>query len=380
MQHADASPSSSNIWINCPASVTKARGKVRKSTVYTREGSAAHEIAEERLYIGVGFLYPDVWVIEGETITVTPEMCEVIELYARTVEDLKGQKHYEKRVQIDHGDEPLFGTADAYVIDPKMGRVDVVDLKYGQGVQVSPDSSQLKIYGLGVLNAIGPFEDIRTIGLTVVQPRANPEFPIRSADFPVSELETWATETLHPALDRISAGDQTETPGDHCRWCVRAGECEALASLAMSNARAAFPAIPPEPKTLDNDELGVLLDHVQMISDWIGKVRAEAMNRAEAGAYIPGWKMVAKRAVRRWQDPTGAFIELQSLGLDALAIMRIETIGNVETAMKRAKVPLTKLDAFTVKVSSGSTLVSEKDGRPAIDNSAHGAFSDVVET
>ena len=48
-KHADASPSSSSIWLNCPASVTKARGRVRKPTIYTQEGSAAHIAAEMML-------------------------------------------------------------------------------------------------------------------------------------------------------------------------------------------------------------------------------------------------------------------------------------------------------------------------------------------
>ena len=148
----------------------------------------------------------------------------------------------------------------------------------------------------------------------------------------------------------------------------------------MSNARAAFGDILPEPETLANDELGARLDHAQMIYDWYNKVRAEASARIDRGQYVPGWKLVAKRASRRWADPVGAVTELMRRGLDPMSIMRIETIGSVESAMKRSKVPLTILDSFTNKVSSGSTLVSEKDGRPAVDNSAQSAFSDLSET
>jgi hypothetical protein len=313
-------------------------------------------------------------------VPVTEEMLDAVEVYAKHVEKLNGEKHVEQRVYIEHSGEQLFGTSDTFVVNVAEQWVEVVDFKYGQGVLVHPDSSQLKIYGLGALNQIGPFEDIRVIDLTVVQPRADLANPVRTASFKVSELADWEHRILIPALDRIAAGDQTETPGDHCKWCVRAGECQALAELAMSNARTAFGEIPPDPKGMTNDEMGVLLDHAQMISDWVGKVRNEAMTRAEKGTYIPGWKLVAKRAVRKWSDPNGAVTELMRLGVDAMAIMRVETIGAVETAMKRAKIQPKVLDRFTIKASSGSTLVSEKDGRPAIDNSAQNIFTDVVET
>ena len=46
MAHALASPSSAGMWMTCPASITKANGRTRPSSVYAREGTAAHKIAE----------------------------------------------------------------------------------------------------------------------------------------------------------------------------------------------------------------------------------------------------------------------------------------------------------------------------------------------
>ena len=58
--------------------------------------------------------------------------------------------------------------------------------------------------------------------------------------------------------------------------------------------------------------------------------------------------------------------------------MRIETIGNVEKVVKSHKLdPDVVIYPYTIKESSGTTLVSEKDGRPAVDTSAKNVFNDL---
>lgn len=370
--HADASPSASHQWLNCPASVTLARGRVREATTYTREGTAAHRVAE--IMLTGNKKIPGTMLVDGEKITVTPEMIDAAGEYVKYVKAMPGLLMVETRVKVTVDGEDLFGTADAIVYDGP--RLDVVDFKYGQGVSVSADSPQLRIYALGALEEVGPFTDISEVGMTVVQPRNG---GINSVDMNVTELADWERVTLTPAVERLAAGDTTETPGDWCRWCVRAGECKALAALAQTNAKVAFGDTPPDPGGMADDELGVILDYAQMISDWITKVRAEASQRIDHGSYIPGWKLVPKRAARKWEDPTGAISELMKRGIDPMEIMRIETIGTVEKVMKRAKVKASTIDPFTIKQSSGTTLVSEKDGRPAVDNSAQNVFGELSE-
>ena len=92
--HADASPSSSSIWINCPASVTKARGRVRKATVYTQEGTAAHRAAEIML---TGKKVPSKMIVDGEVIAITDEMLGAAKEYADYVKALPGIPMIETR-------------------------------------------------------------------------------------------------------------------------------------------------------------------------------------------------------------------------------------------------------------------------------------------
>jgi hypothetical protein len=374
MAHAHASPSSSEIWIACPASVTKARGRQRKATSFTREGTAAHTLAERVLKGKKVTGLPSINV-EGEDIAVTEEMVDGVATYVSYVESLKGRKFYETVVHVQSEGEDLWGTADAFAVDAPLKMVEIVDLKYGQGVWVPADAPQFRIYALGVLDAIGPFTEIDFVKLTVVQPRAGDQ-PIRSVVISVDLLIEWEKTILHPALVRLKADDPTETPGDHCRWCVRAGECKALADLAMANAKVVFGASPPDPHGMSDKELGELLTHGEMILSWVNKMRAEVSQRIDVGGVVPGWKLVPKRAVRRWDDAEGAILAMKQKQVPLSDILRIETIGTIEKVLKRYKVPVSTIDPYTIKQSSGTTLVSESDGRPAVDTSSKNVFSE----
>jgi hypothetical protein len=372
-QHADASPSSAHQWLNCPASVTRARGRVRAPTIYTREGTAAHELAELLLRSRTSPKGVTTVVVDDVEVSVNEEMLDAVGIYVDYVSALPNLQ-IETRVRLPLGDEDLFGTADAFSISNDARRIEVVDFKYGRGVPVPPDSAQFRIYGLGVLNEIGP-NNAEEMALTVVQPRTNPDFPINTAVIPIKELLDWEQVVLKPAIERLAAGDTTETPGDWCRWCVRAGECQTLAQLAQTKARVAFGTQPPDVYSLSNEELGQILDHAEIIAAWVGTVRAEASARLDNGQDVPGWKLVPKRAVRQWDDPAGALADLTQRGVSPPDIMRIETIGAVERAMKRHGIPLKVLDSYTKKESSGSTLAPDGDPRKGLDTHAKDVFN-----
>jgi hypothetical protein len=145
----------------------------------------------------------------------------------------------------------------------------------------------------------------------------------------------------------------------------------------MAVARSTFDVVPPDPVGLTDDELGAILDQAELISNWVTKVRAEASARIDNGGSVPGWKLVPKRAVRKWVDTLSVVRELVAQGIDVMDIVRVETIGHVEKVMKRCKVPAAVIEPYTVKESSGSTLVSEKDVRLSIDSTSKNVFSDL---
>lgn len=367
--HADASPSSSEIWINCPASVTLARGRQRLPTPYTREGTAAHHIAALRL-MGRRKL-PAAIEVDGELIEITQEMLDAVDVYVQYVRKRarEGELHVETRVEIPTDGEPIFGTSDAFIIY-KDGWIEVVDYKHGRGVLVPPDGPQFRLYALGVLERVGMFTDVRSIVLTVVQPRAEGD-TIKTAALSIDDLIAWEREVFQPAVARLAANDPTEIPGDHCRWCVRAGECQALAELMAENAMVAFDALPPDPVGMTDAELARVLQYGESIVRWLNAIRTEASARIDDGRQIDGFKLVAKRAQRKWSDQLAALHELEDRGIPLAEVMRIETIGTVERVLRQRKLkPEEVIYPYTVKESSGSTLVSDIDGRPAVPSGA----------
>jgi hypothetical protein len=372
--HADAGPSSADRWIECPASVVLGRGKKRKATFYTREGSAAHRIGELEL-TGHDTRNIKEIEIEGEAIEITQEMREHVGVYVTVGEALRENAdifRVEERGDLSwlyapqHMPEPIFGTSDlvAYTAAERILRV--VDFKYGQGYAVDPkDNPQLMIYALQQLGKFTSDFPIK-IQLVVVQPRAGDE-PVRKHTMLLSELMKWSKEILEPAIQRIADGDTTETPGDWCRWCPRAAECGALHSRALEVAQMTFKPQPPAPQDLTPEEISSIMAQAELISSWISKVRLHAEEILHQGGTVPGWKLVQKRATRKWSDALAAerhlIEELAIPELEVLTEPELKSVAQVEKVLKAYDVKLTELEHLIVKESSGLTLAKADDKR-----------------
>jgi hypothetical protein len=235
--HAACSPSSAALWMNCPASITLAEGKVRPSSSYAREGTVAHRIAE--MILSGDLFPPPKMTIEGQEFLVGRDMLLHLNPYIGLVQGLQGlggDTRVEARVRLAGSDDRVWGTADC--ASRLKDTVDIVDLKYGKGVPVGPDSPQLKIYALSALDTFWPGEDIDYVRMTIVQPRLDP-LP-KTVTMHIDHLVDWRLDHLHPAVDRIVDGDVTEKVGPYCRWCVRRDECHAFAHMRSGNAADIF--------------------------------------------------------------------------------------------------------------------------------------------
>ena len=234
--HAACSPSSAAMWLNCPASITLAEGRTRPSSKYAKEGTAAHRIAE--MILGGEIFPPGKVAVEGSEFIVGMPMLTALHPYLDFVFDLSAEAddmYFEARVSI--GDDNLvWGTTDCAALTNDV--LDIVDLKYGKGVSVDPDSAQLKIYALSAWSTLWPDQPIRQVNLTIVQPRMDAE--PKTHRMKVKDLLEWEKTQLKPAIKKIEDGDTTEKAGSWCRWCVRKNECAAYASHRVSIAAEIF--------------------------------------------------------------------------------------------------------------------------------------------
>lgn len=419
--HSDFSASASARLLACPGSF--ARGKeaadgTRNSTVYSAQGTLAHAIAEACIHSGA-----DPFSFVGRTMsadgfdfTVDDEFAEAVEVYvnfARTFIALGYAVALERQVSPQvHWDGltplaiHLFGTSDLVAYHPDTRTLVIGDLKFGRGVAVdAKGNTQLRYYGSGAAHpdVLVPlceahgmeFAGVERVELTIVQPRAyHPDGPIRQDVVSYADLVEWARTTLYDGVKTaMEDNGQTLSAGSHCRFCPVLASCEKPQEVSRQVAAAAFANTPPEnvpfDEVLDPDadadlpgvhisdaKLAELLDKIELLEPWMRALRQMAQDRLEAGRDVPGWKVVPKRALRRWADEDDAEV-LASLANAGLHEDQYSTTKPLTPAQVERKVGRKTYEALVaphvVKRSSGNTVASDGDPRARLRAARSGA-------
>jgi hypothetical protein len=372
--------------------VTRAPEEVFTTNEHARRGTAAHTVCQLLLD---GETVPETLTVDGEVIEVDDEMLEHTRAYVRLVEVLRHDTPFhgvEAPVSLQwlldaHGIDNirLDGTTDFWAYDPIARIVFDVDFKYGAGVAVSAvNNTQARLYGLDLMHR---YPDAKKLRVVIVQPRAGDE-PIRYEDISREDLETWAQSVVIPAVRRIGAGDTSENPGDgkHCRWCPRAATCSALYETVCASAAEAFSDPVPAPvPTLSSERLAEILDKCDVIEGFVKEARIEAQRRLEAGDAVPGFKLVQKRAMRRWRDASIVEHELDqdlysAIPRDDLFTQpELRSPAQLEKALKRHGFDAAIVETWVSRESSGVTLAREEDKRMKVTSAASLLFSDAAE-
>ncbi len=390
-KHSPIGASSAHRWMACPGSVRLSKGLPNKSSPYAREGIAAHQVAEECLLKGTP---PETFLertikVEGSENRVDEEMVEAVEIYRNAVNadhQAGDEVAVEQRFDLSRFFPELFGTNDCSIYRPSTGELFVYDLKYGRGVPVTVEHNpQLLYYGLGAAIA-KPGRSLTAVELVVVQPRCpHPDGPVRRWRIDAVDLLEWAAE-LVTAAEATARTDALFHAGSHCKFCPAAAICPSLREHVQSTTRAEFnvddSGSVSDPETLSGEELAQVLKEASVIEDWLRRVREFAHGEAESGRVPPGFKLVAKRANRKWRDVTEAERVLKNMRLTRAESheVKFKTPAKIETVLKSKKVPATKMDRFkdlVIKESSGSTLVDESDPRPPLRPHAQEEFQAV---
>lgn len=383
MVHAQLGASKADRWINCPGSIQLSRGVPDVQSRYAAEGQVAHLLAEMSWKSGVD---PAHYI--GETfdgIDVTEEMAEAVALFhTELTEQYSGRNEtgvvfIERKFDLNdlNPPAPMFGTSDAVVVLERARRLIVSDLKYGSGVLVEVvENPQELFYALGALLSYEKefgFGKIDEIELVVVQPRAF------HRDGAVRRWVTSYEELLAFAVKLLGAAKRTLEPnaplkaGDWCRFCPARALCPALRDHAVAVAQVDFaePEIsPPDPRKLTLPQLTFVLDNAKIIEDWLSSVRTFAQAMLDRGEEVPGYKLVPKRAMRKWRDEAGAALTLETNGMTRAMIVdeSLKSPAQIEKVIKQYGSKdkwLPILEGLVVKESSGLTLARDSDPRPA---------------
>lgn len=366
-KHAKLSASGSAKWMACPGSIAAEEGLPDESSEHSREGSAAHHVAEDVLVNG-GFASK--WIgktVEEYGIEVTHSMADYVQQYVDYVKSLGGIQMYERRVDFSHVVPEGFGTSDAIVMEGRT--LHIVDLKYGKGVKVyAKDNSQALLYAVGVVNDFGYAFDFDNVQITIVQPRLD---HIDEWEIDRDYIDKFAAYAKIKAKEALAI-NAPRYPGEkQCQWCKAKFNCPELKRKTESTLMADFDSIednPPSIEKLTHEQMAEILKHKKLIVSFLDSIEKYVFSKLENGDTFPGYKLVAGRSNRTIADTEFAIRMLHQNGYKDEQIFKeptLKTITELEKLMGKKEFALTLGDVI-VKPEGAPTLATADDPRQPI--------------
>ncbi len=336
-EHALLSASSSKKWINCPPSARLEEQFPDTATVYAREGTLAHHIAE--LKVRKYFIEPmtqrtfnsRLKKLQKEEL-YKPEMLEHTDVYLEYIKgaalECKSKPFVavEKRLDYSEVAPGGFGTGDCILISGDT--LHIIDFKYGSGVAVyAENNTQMMLYAMGAIKAYSMLYTINNIEMTIVQPRLN---NISEYSISAVELNEWA-KSIKPIAELAYKGEGEFKDGDWCRFCRANAVCRKQ-SENITALEAFGDKLPP---LLSDNEVGGLLEKVIKLEKWAKNIKEYALNAILDGKEIPGWKAVISRKCRAFTDTEKAFKAITEKGYDESLLYERKPLSltNIEKLM-----------------------------------------------
>jgi hypothetical protein len=269
--------------------------------------------------------------------------------------DPQGEMEYVVESRVGFGDllPDVFGSTD--LLGRIGSRAVVLDWKFGDGVAVDVEENpQLLFYAAAAMRTPQTkwvFEGADEVELVIVQPPSVKRWLTTPARVKAFEGE------LVAAVKTALKPDAPLAVGDHCRWCAAKPICPLMTGAVDRMVKAKLEALP-------HDQIARYLDMVPTVEAFIKDLQQLAHGLLEEGQPVPGYKLVPKRAIRKWtSDEAKVAAWLEANGVDPW-VKKLPTITDVEKVLKKAKVELPA--ELAPAVSSGSTLAPESDPRPAV--------------
>lgn len=337
-EHALLSASGASKWLHCTPSARLEETLPESTSTYAEEGRIAHSIAELKLRKAlIDPIGPKKFTTALKALQAhekyDPEMLSCTDTY---VEYIQGVTHgyaikpyviAEKRVDYSAYAPEGFGTADCLVVGGDT--LHVIDYKHGKGVPVfAEDNPQMKLYALGAVEAYKLLYSIKRIVMVIIQPRLD---SISECEISIDELQAWG-EGIKPIAQMAFNGEGVSASGEWCRFCRAKALCRARSERHLSLEEEFGLAVPP---LLSNDEVGVILLKAKNIHAWVDSLEEYALATVLSGGDIPGWKAVAGRGARKFEDTDKAFKAVIDAGYkeDLLYNRKPITLTEVEKLM-----------------------------------------------
>ena len=360
-KHAYLSASSSHRWLECPPSAKLCAAIVDSGSPYAQQGTDAHALCEHKVEKALGRDSPD----PTENLTYfDSEMDECTDQYCSYVMEQveEARKHcsdplilIEEKLVFSKWVPEGFGTGDCVIIADDV--LHIIDFKYGLGVLVDADENpQMMCYALGAIDQYEYLYDIRTVKLTIFQPRRD---NISTFEISKDDLITWAETVLKPTAALAYNGEGEFKAGDHCQFCKVKATCRKRAEHNMELAAYDF----QEPAMLDEAEIAAILPRIDDLTSWANDIKDYALQQALSGVEYEGFKVVEGKSNRRYSDENAVAAKVQEAGFDPYEKKLLGITAMTSLLGKKKFEEL--LSALITKPQGKPTLVPESDKRPA---------------
>ena len=349
MQHSKiVGGSTAKRVINCPGSVALvAKMPPQVESKYAAEGTLLHGCMEH-------ILADSTLEAVAKRFDLTDEQVAKLDFCVKALDEIDPAQEmtFAQEVEVGFGDllPGVFGNAD---LVGKLGnRTVVLDWKFGDGVMVEAEESDQGLFYAAAARRTLPWavEGTTEVEIIIVQPPRVSRW-----------VTTWerVERFERDLVNAVKIASKTDAPlsiGDWCRWCTAKPVCPLMTGEIERMEHGRLAALAPE-------ELGRALALADRLESFIEEARKLSLARLEKGLDVPGYKLVPKRATRKWASEAQATQVLLDMGLD-IRKTELMSPAQAETALKKSKLALP--DDLVVAVSSGNTIAPESDPRPAV--------------
>lgn len=350
-------------WMFCPESAWLEQQHPDVENEEAREGTAAHQMAENVL---TGIVSSPEELVDRQALNgviMSGEMVPHVQMYVDHVQSRGVDYWVEKSISIpvnqSDPDNPVTGKTDGatFNFDQSTGILYIDDFKYGFGLVEVFENWQFLIYAIGVANdLISKGHTITSIVMSVIQPRGYHHLgPIRTWTITIDQLVQFGLD-LRTGVDNVNSPDRKCVTGSWCRRCKHMSFCNAAKAAGMNAIDVAFTSIPD---TDTPEQISALLETLDRAFESIKHTRDAVTARAEImitqhGIKIPGHGVKPGTGKRKFRNDTDAKAYSSAFGVS----LTDEKLCTPLEAERRAKnAPGFNIDLIAFTPSTAPKLV-----------------------
>lgn len=305
MTHSQLPPSRAARRMICPGSKKLEEQYPQKENSYTREGTAAHWVAEQ--YLKDSNLTTEKYTPKGEIIT--QEMLDGAKFYKDYLKKMKFiMFDIETKIKMDAIYPGMFGTCDFWGSSEKV--IHIMDYKFGFKQIEAEMNWQLLCYAIGVYTMLNyPIRqepifkgsDI-VIKLHVIQPRSI-SCKISTWEIPVDKLEQYFN-MLRISSELSMLDNPALKVSEQCQYCSARAFCPELQNSALSAIEVEKYAV--DDSLIENElgnELRILKRFQKYLDYRTTALEEEAIARIQKGEKVPFFMLDSMPARMTWSKP-----------------------------------------------------------------------------